>query len=78
MRLSKDSHGVAAATIGRQDDNIIVLTDKGKAKYVRLGLAPKVKRGRGGGDYVISMRPKEAVTAVVDFQEQINTPEPAE
>ena len=78
MRLPKDSQGVAAATIGRQDDNIIVLTDKVKAKYMRLGLAPKGKRGRGGGDYVISLRPKEVVTAVVDFQEQINTPEPAE
>lgn len=78
MRLPKDSQGVAAATIGRQDENIIVLTDKAKAKYMRLGLAPKVKRGRTGGDYVISLRAKEAVTAVVNYQEQINIPEPAE
>jgi DNA gyrase subunit A len=76
MRLPKDSGGVAAATIGRQDDNIIVLTDKDKAKYMRLGLAPKVKRGRSGGDYVISLRAKEAVAAVVDYQEQITAPAP--
>ncbi|HLV35578.1 MAG TPA: DNA gyrase subunit A [Spirillospora sp.] len=78
MRLPKDSKAVAAATIGRQDDNIVVLTNKNKPKYMRIGLAPKVKRGRTGGDYVISMRAKESVAAVVSFQEQLAIPEPAE
>ncbi len=78
MRLPKDSRSVAASTIGRQDDNIIVLTDKNKPKYMRIGLAPKVKRGRSGGDYVISMRAKEAVAAVVSYQEQLSVPEPAQ
>ncbi|MBZ0302848.1 MAG: DNA gyrase subunit A, partial [Anaerolineae bacterium] len=75
MRVPNDSHGLTAATIGRQDDNIVVLTDKHKPKYMRIALAPKVKRGRTGGDYVISMRPKETVAAVVNFQEQLTIPE---
>ena len=78
MRLPQDSKAVRAATIGRQDDTIVVLTDKHKPKYMRIGLAQKLKRGRNGGDYVISMRPKEQVAAVVTYQEQIVIPEPAE
>jgi DNA gyrase subunit A len=69
MRLPKSSRGIAAATIGRQDDNIIVLTNKSKPKYMRIGLAELIKRGRAGGEYVISMtRQNEAVSAVVDYQ----------
>jgi len=71
MRLAPDSHEVAAAAIGRQDDNIIVLTNKNKAKYMRIGLAPRLKRGRAGGDYVISMRENEYVVGVVTYQPQI-------
>jgi DNA gyrase subunit A len=78
MRLPQDSQGVAAATLGRQDDNIVVLTDRNKPKYMRIGLAPKVKRGRGGGDYVISLRANERVAAVVNFQEQVTIPELAD
>jgi DNA gyrase subunit A len=69
MRLPKSSRGIAAAIIGRQDDTIIVLTNKSKPKYMRIGLAELVKRGRAGGDFVISMtRQNEAVTAVVGYQ----------
>ncbi len=75
MRLPKDSLGLAAAAIGRQDDTIVVLTSKNKPKYMRIGLAPKVARGRSGGDYVISLREKEAVTGVVNFQSQLDVPE---
>ncbi len=78
MRLPADSQAVRAATIGRQDDNIVVLTTKNKPKYMRVGLAQKLKRGRNGGDYVISMREKETVSAVVTFQNQIEVPEPVE
>jgi DNA gyrase subunit A len=78
MRLPEDSKEVRAATIGRQDDNIVVLTNKNKPKYMRVGLAQKLKRGRNGGDYVISMREKESVAAVVTYQEQVVMPEPAE
>jgi DNA gyrase subunit A len=78
MRLPKDSIEVAAAMVGRQDDNIVVLTNKNKPKYMRVALAPKIPRGRPGGDYVISMRQKESVMAVVAYQDLIEAPEPAE
>ena len=78
MRLPKESREMAAMTIGRQDDTIVLLTTKNKPKYMRVGLAEKVQRGRAGGDYVISMRAKEAVATVVNFQAQVEVPEPVE
>lgn len=77
MRLPKDSREVVATVIGRQDDKLVVLTSKNKPKYMRLGLAPKVARGRTGGDYVISLGAKEVVAAAVTFQDQITAPESA-
>ena len=76
MRLPVDSQELAAAAVGRLDDNIVVLTDKDKPKYMRVGLAPQVKRGRAGGDFVISMRAKERVIGVVTYQRRIEAPEP--
>jgi hypothetical protein len=76
MRLPKTSTELAAATIGRLDDNIIVLTDKNKPLYMRLNRAPQIMRGRPGGDSIISLRANERVMAVVNFQERIITPEP--
>jgi len=77
MRLPKDSREVAAAVIGRQDDRVVVLTNKNKPKYMRLGLAQKITRGRTGGDYVISLGTKETVTTAVLYQELVTLPEPA-
>ena len=71
MRLPAGSNALAAAAIGRLDDNVIVLTNKNKAKYMRIGLAERVPRGRKGGDYVISMRQSEQVIAVVTYQGRI-------
>ncbi|PJF40727.1 MAG: DNA gyrase subunit A [Phototrophicales bacterium] len=71
MRLPAGSLEVAAAAIGRLDDNIVVLTNKNKPKYMRIGLAPQVVRGRNGGDYVISLRDKERVVGVVHYQERL-------
>jgi len=76
MRLPKGSTEVAAATIGRQDDNIVVLTNKGKPYYMRLGRAALVPRGRPGGDILISMREKEHVASVVNYQPRVPEPEP--
>ncbi|HEX2907518.1 MAG TPA: DNA gyrase subunit A, partial [Phototrophicaceae bacterium] len=75
MRLPKDSLELAAATIGRQDDNIIVLTNRNKPLYMRLGRAPQVGRGKAGGDFIISLRPKERVVGVVNYQPRIREPE---
>ena len=77
MRLPKTSAGLAAATIGRQEENIIVLTDKNKPLYMRLNRAPQVVRGRPGGDFIISLRANERVGGVVNYQERIATPDPA-
>jgi len=71
MRVPADSRGIAAATVGRLDDTMLVLTSKNKAKYMRLGLAETVKRGRAGGDFVISLRENEEVVAVVNFEPKI-------
>ena len=70
-RLPQGSRGLVAATVGRLDDNILTLTNRGKAKYMRLGLAPRLKRGQPGSDYVITLRTREKVVAVVPFQRQI-------
>ena len=75
MRLPADSAELAAGTIGRQDDTILALTSKNKAKYMRIGLAEKVKRGRAGGEFVISMGEKEHIVGVVNYQPKITEPE---
>ncbi len=78
MRTPKDSEGVAAAAIGKPDDNIIVLTNKHKPLYMRISRAPLLKRGKSGGDYVLSLRPKEAVSGVVMYQKRFVPPENGE
>ncbi|MBN1964040.1 MAG: hypothetical protein JW910_05305, partial [Anaerolineae bacterium] len=70
MKLPKDAKGLAAATIGVPDDNIVAVTNKGKPKYMRISLAPQSGRSTKG-DYVISMREKEAVARVVRLEPRI-------
>jgi DNA gyrase subunit A len=74
MKLHKDAGGVAAATVGRPDDNIVLVTNRGKPKYMRVSLAKQMKRN-ASGDYVISMRENEFVTRVVRLQERIEMPD---
>ncbi len=74
MRLPQSSRELAATTIGRQDDNIIALTNRKKAFYMRLGRAPQVIRGRAGGDFIISMRDKEQVIGVIIYQPRVDMP----
>jgi DNA gyrase subunit A len=78
MRLPKGSKYVAAAAIGRQDDNIITMTNKGKPLYMRIGRAPQLKRGRNGGDIVLTLHDDEFVTGVINYQPRIIPPEPVE
>lgn len=76
MRLPNSSKEVVATTIGRLDDNIIALSNRSKPLYMRIGRAPLLKRGRAGGDYVISMtRQNEAVESVVTYQDKYIAPE---
>ncbi len=76
-RLPQGSRGLVAATVGRLDDNILTLTNRGKARYMRLGLAPRLKRGQPGSDYVITLRAREKVVAVVPYQRQVMPTLPA-
>ncbi len=78
MRLPADSREVVSATVGKLDDTVLVLTSKNKAKYMRLGLAETIKRGRAGGDFVISLRENEEVVSVVNYQPRLNPSEPIE
>jgi DNA gyrase subunit A len=76
MRLPKGSTEIAAGTIGRPDDNIIALTNRGKPYYMRLGRAVQIPRGRPGGDIVISVKENERIVSVVNYQPRVNGAEP--
>lgn len=77
MRLPSTSREVAASFVGKQSDTIIVLSNRGKAKYMSLGVAELVKRGRAGGKPVFAMsRKNEAVAAVVSYQPMYEAAEP--
>jgi DNA gyrase subunit A len=68
MRIPEMSQGVVAATVGHQDDNIIALTSKNKPKYMRIGLAELIKRGRAGyGEQVIALKENETVVGVTTY-----------
>jgi DNA gyrase subunit A len=68
MRLPSNSRELACATIGRQDDNIVVLTSKNKPLYMRVGRAPVIKRGKAGGDIIMTVKAGESVKQVVNYQ----------
>ena len=70
-RLPQGSRGLVAATAGRQQDNLLVLTNRNKARYMRLALAPRLRRGQAGSDYILTLRSREKVVAVVPYQREI-------
>ena len=72
MRLDPPSQEVVAATIGRLDDKILVLTNKNKAKYMTIGLAKTIKRGKSGGNSVIALRENERVVGVVEYRPRVD------
>ncbi|MCD4684546.1 MAG: DNA gyrase subunit A [Anaerolineae bacterium] len=75
MKLPKDAAGLAAATVGWPDDNIILVSNRGKAKYMRVSLAPESGRNTRG-DLIIAMtRNNEAVARVVKLESRILVPE---
>lgn len=71
MRREAGEPDVAAATVGRLDDEILVLTNKRKAKRVSLGKAKTMKRTGEGGSPVIKLRDKERVVAVTVYRQRI-------
>jgi DNA gyrase subunit A len=64
---------LAGAAMGALDDNLIVVTNKGKPKYMRFGLAPRAARATGG-ESVIALGPNEYVTRVVVPLERTDLP----
>jgi DNA gyrase subunit A len=74
MKLPKDALGLAAATVGRPDDHIVLVTNKRKPKYMRVSAAPQGGRNIKG-DYVISVGAKESVARVVRLEPRVELPE---
>ena len=75
MRLPNTSKELTAAAIGRLDDNVIVLTQKNKPLYMRIGRAPNLKRGKAGGEAVLALKDGESVAQVVVYQPKTVPPQ---
>lgn len=75
MRLPKQSKEIAACAVGSLDDTILILTNKHKAKSMRIKSVARVKRARPGGDIVISLRANEQIMSIVSYQTKIIVPE---
>ncbi len=70
---SPESEFVAAA-VGRLSDTCLVVTSRGKAKYMTLGLAAKTELWLRGIEPVIALRDKESVIGVVEYRQRIDVP----
>ena len=70
--LPDDMNKVAAATNGRLNAMILVLTNKHKAKYMSIKLAELAPLGRPGGNLVIALRDKERVVGLGQFRKRID------
>jgi DNA gyrase subunit A len=64
IKFSDKRSVLAAATVGKMDDNMIVVTSKGKPKYMRFGLARRAGRNTMG-ESVIALGANEEVVRVV-------------
>ncbi|MCY3864704.1 MAG: DNA topoisomerase (ATP-hydrolyzing) subunit A [Chloroflexi bacterium] len=71
MKREASDPDVAAATAGRADDEILVLTNKHKAKRVSLDSAKIMKRAGTGGGLVITLRDKERVVGLTVLRQRI-------
>lgn len=78
MKMPPDAAGLTAATVGWPDDNIIVVSNRGKAKYMRVGLAPESGRATKGAVIIAMTRKNEAVARVVKLEPRIMPPEPVD
>lgn len=64
IKFSDKQSILAAAAVGTMDDNLVVVTSKGKPKYMRFGLAPRAGRNTKG-ESVVALGPNEVVEYVV-------------
>jgi len=71
MKRLTDDPNVAAATVGALDDEVLVLTNKHKAKRLPLESAKIMKRAGTGGHPVIALRDKERVVGIAAIRERI-------
>jgi DNA gyrase subunit A len=67
IRQSRKGSLLAGAALGVMDSNLVVVTNKGKPKYMRLGLAPRAGRSTKG-EPVIALSGREEVLRVVTLQ----------
>ncbi len=71
MKRAEGDPDVAAALAGGLDEEILVLTNKRKAKRVTLGSAKIMKRAGTGGSPIISLREKERVVGLALYRQRI-------
>ena len=72
MKREASDPDVAAATAGRPEDEILVLTNKHKAKRVSFDSAKIMKRAGTGGSPVITLRDKERVVGLTVLRQRID------
>ncbi|HEX3054288.1 MAG TPA: DNA gyrase subunit A [Aggregatilineaceae bacterium] len=70
IKMPTDAEGLAVATVGQLEDYLVLVTDKGNPKLIKIGTATHAKRA-AKGDYVISMKAKEAVARLVRLTPRI-------
>ncbi len=71
MKREDGAPDVVAATVGRLDDKILVLTNKGKARTISLGAAKMIKRAGPGGSIAIKLREGERVVGIARYRKRI-------
>lgn len=77
MRLPKSSRELAATAVLNLDQNVYLLSNRGKAVKLNLKRVPVIVRGRPGGDILMSMERKdEQVSAVITITPRFVPPEP--
>lgn len=64
---------LAAIATGKLATTFLLLTTRGKAKYMTLSLAETVKLGPRGIEPVIALRERESVSAVVEYRQRIDS-----
>ena len=71
MKREDGAPDVVAATVGRLDEKILVLTNKGKARSISLGTAKLIKRAGAGGSTAIKLREGERVVGIASYRQRI-------
>ncbi len=70
-RLSEFEGQAAAVATGKLSSTLLVLTSRGKAKYMSLGLADTVRLGPKGIEPVIALRKNETVVGVARYHHRL-------